>query len=364
MMMRRFFSHIMVAFLGIIVGFALIGCGLNMSGSDKGNKGDFTKVNAQTAISLARNTPAVRVAQMVGPAVVGINNRGYAKDAFNRQVSVEQGSGSGVIFDKAGMIVTNNHVVEGAQDIVVSLSDGRSFKGRLLGADPATDLAVLKIDDAGDLPVAEFGDSDGILVGEPAIAIGNPLGMEFRGSVTTGVISALARTLDIGEQRFKLIQTDAAINPGNSGGALANADGLVIGINSVKIRLAGIEGMGFAIPINSVKPIVKELIEKGRIVRAYLGVALLDKQAAANYYGYTFEKGLLVAKVYEGSPAAKSGLRQGDLVISINNVVLNKVVDLRSILNDLPVGEKVVVSLLRDGKNFTMEVILEESPSR
>lgn len=168
----------------------------------------------EAKLSSARNTPIVQAAKKVGPAVVGITNKALVRDYFNRTQLVEQGSGSGVIYSKDGLIATNNHVVAGAQEIVVSLSDGKTYNGKVLGTDPTTDLAVVKIEANEDLPVAEFGDSDSLMVGEPAIAIGNPLGMEFRGSVTAGVISALNRSLDMGERRFKLIQTDAAINPG------------------------------------------------------------------------------------------------------------------------------------------------------
>ena len=164
------------------------------------------------------------------------------RDFFNRTQLMERGTGSGVIYDKAGYIATNNHVVEGASEIIVSLPDGRTVKGKVLGADAVTDLAVVKID-ADNLTVATFGDSDTLQVGEPAIAIGNPLGLEFRGSVTAGVISALNRSIEVGERKFNLIQTDAAINPGNSGGALVNADGEVVGINSAKVAVSGVEGL-------------------------------------------------------------------------------------------------------------------------
>lgn len=361
---RRIFSQTLGLVAGIIIGLALVGCGLAMFPGDKGDTApaQLNPVNAQTNISPERNTPVVRAAQKVGPAVVGINNKGYARDPFNRKVMVERGTGSGVIYDKSGYIVTNNHVVEGAEELTISLSDGRSFTGKVLGADPVTDLAVVKIDNATDLPVAEFGDSDNLVVGEPAIAIGNPLGLEFRGSVTAGVISAIDRALDIEEQRFQLLQTDAAINPGNSGGALVNADGQVIGINSIKIRLTGVEGMGFAIPINAVKPIIKDLAEKGKVVRPYLGIALMDKQSSAYYFGILFERGLLVARVYDNSPAYKSGIRQGDVILNINGIPVSKVLDLRSILNNLPVGQKVDLVISRDNKNITVSVLLEEQP--
>ena len=204
---------------------------------------------SQKPLSDARNTPAVRAARAVGPAVVGITNKTVVRDWFNMPVETE-GVGSGVIFKSDGYIVTNNHVIQGAKEITVSLPDGRSFKGKLVGADELTDIAVVKIEATG-LPTAKFGNSDDLVVGEPAIAIGNPMGLEFQGTVTAGVISALNRTLDISERRLKLIQTDAAISPGNSGGALVNADGEVVGINSAKISASGVEGIGFSIPINT-----------------------------------------------------------------------------------------------------------------
>lgn len=228
------------------------------------------------------------------------------RDFFNRTQLMERGTGSGVIYDKAGYIATNNHVVEGASEIIVSLPDGRTVKGKVLGADAVTDLAVVKID-ADNLTVATFGDSDTLQVGEPAIAIGNPLGLEFRGSVTAGVISALNRSIEVGERKFNLIQTDAAINPGNSGGALVNADGEVVGINSAKVAVSGVEGIGFAIPINTAKPILQELAERGRIARPYLGASLMDQEIADRYgFEINLHGGIFLVKVVPGSPGSKS----------------------------------------------------------
>lgn len=318
---------------------------------------------ANSQVSDARNTAIVRAAQAVGPAVVGITNKAYARDYFNRKVLVEQGAGSGVIFDANGYIATNYHVVQNAQEILVSLADGRTFNGKVLGVDPATDLAVVKIDATG-LPTATLGDSDSLLVGEPAIAIGNPLGMEFRGSVTVGVISALNRPIEIGERKFKLIQTDAAINPGNSGGALVNADGVVVGINSAKISVAGVEGMGFAIPINTARPILQSIIDKGRVARAYLGVGVMDKNTAARYgYDLDLDKGVYIAQISPNGPAAKAGLREGDIILKVAGVETNTVADLRSTIDAQPVGSKKDVVIVRNNQTMTISVTFEELPA-
>lgn len=309
--------------------------------------------------SNARNTPVVRAAKEVGPAVVGITNKAVARDWFNNQVQVEQGVGSGVIFRSDGYIVTNYHVIAGAQEIVVSLPDERSFTGQVIGADELTDLAVVKID-ATDLKVAEFGNSDDIMVGEPAIAIGNPMGLEFQGSVTSGVISALNRTLDINERQLKLIQTDAAINPGNSGGALVNADGKVIGINSAKLAANGVEGMGFAIPINSVRAIVDELMSNGKVLRPYIGVGVFDKETAARQgYRLNAEKGVYVEEITLNGPADKAGIRRGDLILEIDGKEINKVGELRAVILEHKAGDTIRVKIERDGSKNDVDVVLE-----
>ncbi|MDU4961984.1 MAG: trypsin-like peptidase domain-containing protein [Sporomusaceae bacterium] len=358
---RKVAPYLLVAIVGAFVGGSLVvGC----AGPAPANpKSQLLKPNtAEASISDARNTPIVRAAQKISPAVVGISNKAYARDFFNRKVLVDQGQGSGVIFDSQGYIATNNHVVQNAQELTITLLDGRSFPGKVLGADPATDLAVVKIE-ATDLPVAPFGDSDQLLVGEPAIAIGNPLGSEFKGSVTAGIISALNRTLDIGERRFKLIQTDAAINPGNSGGALVNADGVVIGINSAKISFTGVEGLGFAIPINTARPILQSLIEKGKVIRPYLGVSIVDAQTARQY-GYTeSDKGLFVAKIFQDTPASKAGIKLGDVILKVDGKDINSIADLREVLDVKALGSKAEVVILRDNAQRTIAVTLEEMPA-
>ena len=337
----------------------LAGCGDSKTSAAVKDK---PAVKTEQQLSAARNTPIVAAAKKVGPAVVGITNKAYVRDFFNRVQLTERGTGSGVIYDKAGYIATNNHVVEGASEIIVSLPDGRTFKGKVLGADAVTDLAVVKID-ADNLTVADFGDSDSLQVGEPAIAIGNPLGMEFRGSVTAGVISALNRSIEIGERKFNLIQTDAAINPGNSGGALVNADGEVVGINSAKIAVSGVEGIGFAIPVNTAKPILDELAHKGRVARPYLGASLMDKDIAARYgFEIDLHGGIYLVKVVAGSPAAKAGIRPGDIILSFNGSKVASAVDLRKKLSECKVGDRVDVQIWRNDQTQNVVVVLEEVP--
>ena len=307
------------------------------------------------------NTPAVRAAKTVGPAVVGITNKAVVRDWFNNPVET-QGVGSGVVFRADGYIVTNNHVVSGAKEIIVSLPDGRSLKGKLIGADELTDLAVVKVD-AKALPTAKFGDSDQIVVGEPAIAIGNPMGLEFQGSVTSGVVSAVNRTLDISDKLVKLIQTDAAINPGNSGGALVNADGEVIGINSAKLAANGVEGMGFSIPINTVQNIINEIMDKGYVARPYLGVSVFDPQTAGRYgYQLNIDKGVYIFQLTLNGPCGKAGLQRGDIILKVNDEEVNSVSDLRAKVASYKVGDTVKITYDRNGASRTADVVLEEMP--
>lgn len=317
-----------------------------------GNDGELTP---------ARNTPVVAAVRKASPAVVGITTRSYARDIFNRKVVVGEGVGSGVIFSEQGYIVTNHHVVEGKQSVTVSLADGRSFTGQVVGGDPATDLAVVKID-ADQLPTAVFGDSDTLQVGEPAIAIGNPLGMELRGSVTVGIISALSRTITVDTQEFYLVQTDAAINPGNSGGALINADGELIGINSAKISQSGIEGIGFAIPINNARPIIDSLVAHGRVIRPSMGIGVADALMARRYgYSLPDEKGLLVVQIARQSPAAQSGIKVGDIILTVDGQEVNRYSGLRMVLESHSVGDQVAVVVNRKGETFTYHVRLSDS---
>lgn len=336
------------------------GCSDSAASEEQKQESSISVPASSQEISDARNTPVVRAAKKAGPAVVGITNKAVARDWFNNPVQVE-GAGSGVIFRKDGYIVTNNHVISGASEIIVSLADGRSLAGTVIGADELSDLAVVKVD-ADDLPVAEFANSDDIMVGEPAIAIGNPMGLEFQGSVTSGVISALNRSLELEDRVIKVIQTDASINPGNSGGALLNADGMIIGINSAKIAKDGIEGMGFAIPSNTVKEIIDDLLDDGRVTRPYLGVGLFDKQTAARYgYILNVDKGVYIENTAPNGPAAKAGLRQGDVILSIGGKEVNRVTEVRNAILEHKTGDTVQVKILRNNVEMTVDVVLEAS---
>lgn len=310
------------------------------------------------------DSPVETVAKNVGPAVVGVANfqagRGFSLDS-NLQ---EAGSGSGFIIDaQKGYIATNNHVIEGAQKITVSLSDGRTLDAKLIGADPRTDLAVLQISDTTNLTAVTLGDSSKIEVGESVVAIGNPGGDKFARSVTTGVISATNRNIDLqGVSSYNLIQTDAAINPGNSGGPLVNYQGQVIGINSVKYAQTGFEGMGFAIPISDAMPTLQQLIDSGVAKHPALLVSTDDQY---NDYAKVNNKpqGAYISGVQLNGPAAKAGLEKGDVITKVGDVQVQNSSDLVRELYKHKVGEKVTITFIRDGQTKNVEVTLGELSS-
>ncbi len=301
-------------------------------------------------------------AEKVSPAVVAIVNKATMADFFGRQYLTDT-SGSGLIITTDGYIVTNHHVVENSRGLTVSLADGRTLAATLIGSDKATDLAVIKID-AQDLPIGEFGDSDKLRPGELAVAIGNPLGVEFNRTVTEGVVSGLDRVLSMGETSMRLIQTSAVINPGNSGGPLVNADGEVIGLNSAKISRTGVEGMGFAIPSNQVKRIANEIMKTGRVRRAQIGLRLLD-QETANLYAtdLKLEKGLYVVESIQGLPADKAGVRQGDIILKIDDTVTNSFSTFQAILSERSPGDTVTLTILRGNRQMEINAVLEEADS-
>ena len=367
----RFDKRLAVILLAAILIGGVSGYKLNTHMHPAGDEqGTYTWSNDSSApvdstLPASRNTAVVETAKRVGPAVVGITSEVYDRDIFNRNVEVGQNVGSGVIFDKKGYIVTNNHVVGNNRQVNVALSDGQVVTGKVIGTDAVTDLAVVKIPGSDKLPVAEFGNSDFLQPGETAVAIGNPLGLEFRGTVTVGVISALNRTLDDVEQQIKLIQTDAAINPGNSGGALCTADGKVIGINSAKIAKAGVEGMGFAIPINQVKAIVSQLISNGHVTRPYLGLYGIDKTLAArNGISWDHNGGIYVYKIADGSPLDGSDIVRGDYIMQINGKATNSLSELRNVMMNYKPGDKVTITYEHSGHTRTAVVVLGEDDGK
>lgn len=304
----------------------------------------------------------VNAAERATPPVVGISNFGVVYDFFGRGSLQQRASGSGVIIRSDGYIVTNYHVIEDSRELVVSLGSGEELPATVVGTDPPTDLAVIKIDKKG-LPAAEMADSDKLRVGEPAIAIGNPLGLDFQQSVTKGVVSALERAITIQGQNFSFIQTDAAINDGNSGGALVNIKGELIGINTAKIKISGVEGMGFAIPSNTVKQISNTLIEKGRVVRPWIGVYIstltpLDAQR----FGLSVESGILVQEVVKGGPADKAGIVSMDVILELEGTKLTDTSQLQQLLQKFGVGETIEITLARGKEKLVVRVTLEELP--
>ncbi len=303
----------------------------------------------------------VYVADKVRPAVVGIVNKTVAYDIFGRQLQRET-SGSGLVITSDGYIVTNNHVVQNSKGLAVLLSDGRTMDAKTIGTDPSTDLAVIKVD-ATALPVGTFGDSDALRLGQLAVAIGNPLGLDFERTVTQGVVSGLDRFLVVGDFYLRLIQTDAGINPGNSGGPLVNAKGEVIGLNSAKINVDAVEGMGFAIPSNQVKRIAQEIIATGRVRRAFVGVELIDKRIATAWgYDIKIDQGLYVSRTVQGGPAAKAGMQKGDIILEFNGTQVSQVGTFQALLREKSPGEEVMLKVLRGSKEMTVKIVLTEAP--
>ncbi len=271
-----------------------------------------------------------------------------------------EGQGSGVIIDRRGLVVTNNHVIDGAAQVHVGLKDGRTFVGEVVGSDEATDIAVIRLD-ASDLPAAELGDSESLKVGQFVLAIGNALALPGGPTVSTGVVSAKGRPLPGTDFIFEgLLQTDAAVNPGNSGGPLADLGGSVIGITTMMIPYA--QGMGFAIPINTVKRIAQDIVEKGSVVRPWIGVSGVDlTPPLARRYGMQAESGFLVAEVTPGSPASSAGLRSGDLVVGADGAEVHHTKDLLFALSKVPPGASITLDINRTGSTGRLQVRPAES---
>ena len=301
----------------------------------------------------AYSRAVVGVVEKVGPAVVSIGVRKRTRSPRYGQ----EGAGSGVIIAPDGFVLTNHHVVEGAEDVQVRLTDGRGFSAHLVGSDPATDLAVVRAE-ASNLPTADLGDSDSLRVGQLVIAIGNPLG--FQSTVSTGVISALGRALRSQSGRLieNVIQTDVPLNPGNSGGPLVDSRGRVIGINTAMIFMA--QGISFAVPVNTVKWVVGELVTRGKVRRAYLGIA-----GQVHPIGRRIQRDLAlqaataveVVSVEEEGPAHRAGLRDGDLLVGVNGKSVGSVDDIHRLLTGWSAGSPLNLTVLRNGERLQVQII-------
>ena len=293
------------------------------------------------------------------PAVVSITTRQIERDQIDQPV-VTPGLGSGIIVDRRGYILTNDHVIQGVEQIKVALADERTFRATLVGRDPFSDLAVLKIEGA-NLPAATLGDSDRLAIGETVVAIGNPLWIEGGATVTAGVVSGLGRST---EQEglpvlHNLIQTDAAINPGNSGGPLVDLAGRVVGINTAVIASA--HGIGFAIPINSARPVIKELIARGRIARTSLGLFAVSLRPQLAYvYDLPLDRGALIKRIEPGGPADLAGLEAGDVVTAIDDQPVRNLHQLHDGMARREAGGTVTLRVWRAGRTLTLTATLEE----
>ncbi|NEO98825.1 MAG: PDZ domain-containing protein [Symploca sp. SIO2E9] len=321
-----------------------------------------------------------KVVETVGPAVVRINASRtittQIPDTFDNPIfrdffgfrnqpreRVERGTGSGFIISNEGRILSNAHVVDGADTVEVILKDGRSFEGKVLGSDPLTDVAVIKIE-AENLPTVSLGDSDQLRSGEWAIAIGNPLGLD--NTVTTGIISATGRSssqVGVPDKRVEFIQTDAAINPGNSGGPLLNASGEVVGMNTAIIQ--GAQGLGFAVPINTVVGVARQLITQGEVEHPYLGIQMVTltpelKENINSNPNFRIriedEQGVLIARVMPNSPAARAGLRAGDIILKIDTQPVKAASDVQKSVQKTKVGSTLRMELRRNQQNINLEV--------
>lgn len=328
--------------------------------------------------------PFVRVAEMVTPAVVNISTvttgkgrnpseqfRPFGNDPFfrdffdrffegmprqHRQTSL----GSGVIIDKGGLILTNNHVIKDADEITVKFANKQEAKGKIVGTDPKTDLAVIRVSSKEDLPVVALGNSDALHVGEWAIAIGNPFGLDH--TLTVGVISATGRS-EVGIAAYEnFIQTDASINPGNSGGPLLNIRGEVIGINTAIV--ASGQGIGFAIPVNMARKVMGDLVKKGKVTRGWLGVGIQPlTPELAKSFAMSVDEGILVNQVMPKSPAEAAGLKNGDLILSVDGKTVKDPRELQRIIAETEIGKSLELTILRDKTKRAVKVQVGEMPA-
>ncbi len=301
------------------------------------------------------------VVALVKPSVVAINTEVITLDIFNRP-RTQEGAGSGWVIDENGIIVTNNHVVEGAESVTVTLADGKTFSAETIRTDPLSDLAVIKIN-AQNLPAADIGDPSQLRVGDWLVAIGNPLGLGI--SAKEGIVSRLdvSITVSSGQTLYDLVETSAAINPGNSGGPLVNMAGEVIGITSVKIATVGVEGLGYAISSNTAKPIIEQLIRVGYVVRPWLGVVLRSvDQSIVFRYDLAVDKGAFITEIAPGSPADKAGIEPGDIIVGVDGQEITTAQELIQAIHSSQIGQRVKITFWRGNIKNTTNATLAERP--
>lgn len=372
---RKRRSWLIPLLLGIIIGILLVTLVVPSILNTETSLGEQNKLGSKdngslktSHINVDVSTQVTEVVADVAPAVVGVTNIQLQSDFWQQQEGNEAGTGSGVIYkkdDQYAYVVTNHHVIEGADSVEVVLSDETTLEAEVLGSDLFSDLAVLRMDKEKVGKEIEIGSSDLVNVGEPAIAIGNPLGHMFSGSVTQGVISGTQRTIPLdfnqdgrADWQAEAIQTDAAINPGNSGGALINIKGQLIGINSMKINQAAVEGIGFAIPIDSAIPLINELEETGEVTRPYLGVEIysLEEVPQAEWtrtlnLPEEVEGGVYIWSIEQLSPAETGGLKRLDVITALDGEAIMNTIDLRKVLYEKKeIGDELEVTFYREGK--------------
>ena len=368
---NKFFKRFFVAGLcGMVVGAIICGVTIAVTLALTGDSDDVTELvqySVKNNVEIKEvqvdgtELDVPQIAEAVGPSVVGIVvKQSFGNDIFSRQ---ETANGSGFIISEDGYIVTNSHVIEGASELYVVLNNGENYTAEVVGMDTKTDIAVIKID-VQNLPKAELGKSSDLKVGELAVAIGNPLGLEFQGSVTAGVISALDRSMEIDGRQYNLVQTDAAINPCNSGGPLVNKYGYVVGINTVKISSSKTEGMGFAIPMDYALPIIEELMEKGYVSgRPEIGIEIINITDTMAMQ-YNLPVGVYILNVIPGSAAEKAGLKQEDVIVKADGESVTTAEMLNDVKDNHRVGEKMELTVIRGGKTMEITVVLgEENPN-
>lgn len=343
--------------------------------STKANVANTSSATSQVSLSNYEDT-SIAVANKILPSIVGIEIKYNVNSVFGGKSGSAEASGSGIIISQDGYILTNNHVVdssstnstsnnsfyqisEATQINVYLYNDSTAYPATIVGQDELTDIAVIKIDKS-DLAAAELGDSDQVQVGAFAMAVGNPLGLQS--SITCGNISAVNRELtDSDGKSGKYLQTDAAINSGNSGGALVNSNGQVIGINTLKLSATGVEGMGFAIPINSVKDVYQQLIQYNKVKRPYIGLTGVDVDEQTSKY-YNIPVGIYVKSVENFSPAEKAGFKAGDVIIQMDGKDVKNMNELNTMKYQHQIGDTVTLKINRDGKEMDLSLTLAEQP--